>query len=104
MSEAFQFINQSGYKPETVLTFSDMQSWMQCGGTEPEVLKLQKQAKTKLVYVNLQPYGDTQMYDKYGVLNIAGWSENVFDIITDFVNEKVTDFIQVVNKIQLTNE
>ena len=101
MSAAFEFIVNANNKPNSVLTFSDMQSWMDCGETEPKVLQLQKHHKTKFVYVNLQPYCDTQMYDKHGVLNIAGWNENVFDIITDFVNEKVTDFVQVVNEIEL---
>lgn len=35
------------------------------------------------IVCNLKQYGSTSVFDKsQGIINIAGWSENIFDVIT----------------------
>jgi 60 kDa SS-A/Ro ribonucleoprotein len=41
----------------------------------------------KLVLVDIQPYASTQMHDRADVLNVGGFSDAVFDIVSLFAND-----------------
>ena len=38
----------------------------------------------KLVLIDIQPYGSTQMHERTDVLNVGGFSDSVFDVISLF--------------------
>ncbi len=40
--------------------------------------------KAKLVCIDLQPYGTTQAADRDDVLNVGGFSDQVFDLLAAF--------------------
>jgi 60 kDa SS-A/Ro ribonucleoprotein len=44
----------------------------------------QRNPSAKLVLVDIQPYGSTQMHERADVLNVGGFSDGVFDVISLF--------------------
>ncbi|WP_394835838.1 TROVE domain-containing protein [Pendulispora rubella] len=40
--------------------------------------------KARLVLIDIQPYASTQMHDRDDVLNVGGFSDSVFDVISTF--------------------
>jgi 60 kDa SS-A/Ro ribonucleoprotein len=39
----------------------------------------------KLVLIDIQPYGSTQVSERADVLNVGGFSDSVFDVVSLFV-------------------
>jgi len=38
----------------------------------------------RLVLIDLQPYATTQVVDRQDILNIGGFSDHVFEVVSDF--------------------
>ena len=84
-------LNAAGVAPDLVIFVSDNQSWVDArhGGqatammAEWAKLKARNRA-AKLVCIDIQPYGTTQAAEREDVLNIGGFSDQVFDQIADF--------------------
>ena len=45
--------------------------------------------EAKLVCIDVQPYGTTQAMDRGDVLNVGGFSDQVFDVIAGFCESGV---------------
>jgi 60 kDa SS-A/Ro ribonucleoprotein len=78
--------------PDLVIILSDNQSWMdarQSGATQTlrewQALKA-RNPQAKLVCIDLQPYTNTQIPEQADVLNIGGFSDQVFEIVAAFAN------------------
>jgi len=57
--------------------------------------------RAKLVLIDLQPYATTQVENRDDVLNVGGFSDSVFDVVSSFVGnatggEGFLDAIQAV--------
>ncbi|MEH7829401.1 vWA domain-containing protein [Gemmobacter denitrificans] len=85
-------LNAAGLAPDLVIFVSDNQSWMDAnrGGQATAMMSEWTRLKTrnraaKLVCIDLQPYGTTQAAERRDVLNIGGFSDQVFEQIADFV-------------------
>lgn len=84
-------LNAARVAPDLVIFVSDNQSWVdgRRGGqgtammAEWTRLKARNRA-AKLVCIDIQPYGTTQAAEREDVLNIGGFSDQVFDQIADF--------------------
>lgn len=84
-------LNTARAAPDLVIFVSDNQSWVDArqGGqatammAEWAKLKARNRA-AKLVCIDIQPYGSTQAAERTDVLNIGGFSDQVFDQIADF--------------------
>lgn len=84
-------LNVGRVTPDLVIFVSDNQSWVDAnrGGqgtammAEWTKLKARNRA-AKLVCIDIQPYGTTQACEREDVLNIGGFSDQVFDQIADF--------------------
>lgn len=84
-------LNTRREAPDLVIFVSDNQSWMDAnrGGQATAMMaewtKLKARNKAaKLVCIDIQPYGATQAAEREDVLNIGGFSDQVFDQIADF--------------------
>lgn len=96
-----------------VIVVSDMQSWMapfssetrRWGGTglAAEWEKFRKRNKgAKLIGINVTGSdGTVQTVDAPDVLNIAGFSDSVFDVIERFVHQDAAHFVDVVNEVEI---
>jgi 60 kDa SS-A/Ro ribonucleoprotein len=89
-SAPLRWLNARGEAPDVVVFVSDNQSWSDfypdLTGTrmEEEWQRLRgRNPKAKLVLVDVQPYSSTQAA-RDDVLNVGGFSDAVFDVITAF--------------------
>jgi 60 kDa SS-A/Ro ribonucleoprotein len=93
-SAPLRWLNARGEAPDVVVFVSDNQSWSDFGqrraGTRmaEEWQRLRgRNPKAKLVLIDVQPYGTTQdggNAKRDDVLNVGGFSDAVFDVVTAF--------------------
>ena len=58
--------------------------------------------KAKLIGIDLgSDDGTVQVGDTPNVLNIPGFSDSVFDVVSRFVNEDSAHFTKVINEVEL---
>ncbi len=81
-------LNGQGVAPDLVIFVSDNESWMgphrHTTGMMAEWTKLKARNRAaKLVCIDIQPYATTQAPERDDVVNIAGFSDAVFDQLAD---------------------
>jgi 60 kDa SS-A/Ro ribonucleoprotein len=83
-------LNKRRAEGDLVIYVSDNQSWVDAGGGRgTETMRQwnafkQRNPRARLVCVDLQPYGTTQAKEREDVLNIGGFSDQVFDLVAEF--------------------
>jgi len=103
----FQFLNNGKIKVDNIILVSDNESWSGYGGrgdTCAEWCKYSaKYRNAKLVNIDIQPYGTTQVPDIKGkVMNIGGWSDTVFAIMAEFFKRDPSmNFVGVIESVEL---
>jgi len=108
-----RYLNSVGWKGDAVVYVSDNQSWLRQagdaygyygGGTEMakewEIYR-KRNRNAKLVCIDIQPYGDTQVPDGSNCLNIGGFTDSVWPVIENFVSGSKANFVDVVKATQL---
>ncbi|MCS7304690.1 MAG: TROVE domain-containing protein [Thermoguttaceae bacterium] len=91
---------------------SDTESWVGVGREDsPAVMtewenfrKIQRAhgiQNPKLICINLQPYTTTQASDRTDILNIAGFSDAVFEVVSAFLADDQARFVREVEAIDL---
>ncbi len=57
----------------------------------------------KLVCIDLQPYGSTQAPDRDDVLNVGGFSDQVFEVVAEFLKggQGQDHWARVIEEVQL---
>jgi 60 kDa SS-A/Ro ribonucleoprotein len=100
-------------KADVVIYVSDNQSWVGAGGprfggriaTGMEAAWQQVSAlnpQCKLICIDVQPYETTQVMDANTVLNIGGFSDNVFKVIKAFCESKdANHWVEEIDAIKL---
>lgn len=80
--------------PDLVVILSDNQSWIDTrrGGASETLVQWdairRHNPRAKLVCVDLQPYANTQAPSGHDVMNVGGFSDQVFDAIAAFANRE----------------
>ena len=86
-------LNRRKSEVDTVIYVSDNQSWIDTSqgswrrGTETMNEWTQVKArspKARMVCVDVQPYGSTQAPNRQEILNVGGFSDAVFKVISQF--------------------
>lgn len=94
---------------DTVVLFSDNQSWIDKrhhGATETlrqwALLKW-RNPQARLVCIDLQPYGNTQVLDREDVLNVGGFGDSVFDVMASFATNRFDTghWVDAIEQVQL---
>jgi 60 kDa SS-A/Ro ribonucleoprotein len=111
-------------KPKLIIMASDNESWYLNGGTwhnyywrthgpsmgvhtkpttvAEEWVKYRRAVPdARLVCIDLVPSTTTQAKDTDRVLNIGGWSDSVWDVITKFANGEHENFVATINSVSL---
>jgi 60 kDa SS-A/Ro ribonucleoprotein len=60
-----------------------------------------KEANPKLVCIDLQPYQTVQAYERADIMNIGGFSDSVFNVISAFLADNNQRFVAEVDAIEL---
>lgn len=90
-SEALAYVNRKAGKGDLVIYVSDNESWVNSGryrstGTMEEWKKFKaRNPKAKMVCIDVTPNASTQAYDRDDILNVGGFSDQVFEVINKFV-------------------
>lgn len=89
-------LNTAGVAPDLVIFVSDNQSWVdgrqggQATAMMAEWTKLKaRNGAAKLVCIDIQPYGTSQVAEREEVLNIGGFSDAVFDQVAAFAEGRM---------------
>ena len=107
-----ELLVRQGCAPDTLVVLSDNQSWIRCqSGSESEVARYWRQLQqanpqAKMVCVDLQPYSNTQIRSDARVLNVGGFSDEVFAVIADFSADRYggDHWVQRIEEIRLDQE
>lgn len=85
-----EMLVRQGFAPDNIIVLSDNQSWMRHSeGRDTEAMnywrRLQRaNPQARMVCVDLQPYSNTQLRSDARVLNVGGFSDDVFNVIAEF--------------------
>ncbi len=55
----------------------------------------------KLVCIDIQPYGSSQAPERDDILNIGGFSDAVFNVVSSFLSNDKTRFVREVESVEL---
>ena len=89
-SAPLKMLNMRKAKGDLVVYISDNESWVDAKGSRgTETMRQwnafkQRNPKARMVCIDIQPYGTTQAYDRSDILNIGGFSDNVFTVVSEF--------------------
>jgi 60 kDa SS-A/Ro ribonucleoprotein len=94
-SAPLEFLNKQRASGELVIYVSDNESWVDAphygrfGGSATETMKewghfKNRNPKARMVCIDIQPYGTVQAKERGDILNIGGFSDQVFEVIAEF--------------------
>ena len=94
-SAPVRLLNQRKAMADLIIFVSDNESWVDAGqgrGTatmaEWQEFKA-RNPQARLVCIDLQPYGTTQAKERKDILNIGGFSDQVFEVISEFAADRL---------------
>lgn len=113
-SAPLSLMNEKNVKADLVIYISDYESWMDSRGnsagysrgtgmmTQWKAFK-RSNPRAKLVCIDIVPQKTIQAPDSGDILNIGGFSDNVWSVINDFVGGRLNadHWVGVIEKIQL---
>lgn len=93
-SAPLRHLNRRGAKGDLVVFISDNMSWVDYGRVSTKMAEewarfRSKNPNAKLVLIDIQPYGSTQVQDDAHVLNVGGFSDSVFDVVSLFAKNEL---------------
>lgn len=102
-------LNESKAMVDLVIFISDNESWMDVSaGRGTETMRqwslLKKRCpRARMVCIDIQPYGTVQAVDQEDILNVGGFSDQVFDIIGGFAEhgQGAEHWVELINKVEL---
>lgn len=94
-SAPLRFLNKRRAKGDLVIYVSDNESWVDAphygpfGGSATETMKewanfRHRNPEARMVCIDIQPYGTVQAKERPDILNIGGFSDQVFEVISEF--------------------
>ncbi len=94
---------------DLVVFISDNQSWVDAGAgrgtaTMHEWQSFRKRnPKARLVCIDVQPYGTTQAAERQDILNVGGFSDQVFEVIREFAAGRLNadHWVGVIESVEL---
>jgi len=96
-SAPLKLLNERKERADLVVYVSDNESWVDRphgNATETlrqwQVLKA-RCPKAKMVCIDIQPYGTTQAPDREDILNVGGFSDQVFTLLAQFAKGELKD-------------
>jgi 60 kDa SS-A/Ro ribonucleoprotein len=100
-------LNARRAKGELVVIVSDNQSWIDADSARGTATMREWNAfrsrnpNARLVLIDLQPYATTQAVDRRDILNVGGFSDHVFEVVSDFAAGRLhsDDWVGKINSV-----
>jgi 60 kDa SS-A/Ro ribonucleoprotein len=109
-------LNKRKAKGDLLIYVSDNESWVDTprhgwfGGSTTETLKQwaqfkQRNPQARLVCIDIQPYATTQAKEREDILNIGGFSDQVFELIAEFAAGRLNadHWVGVIERLRVDN-
>lgn len=108
-SAPLAWLNKQKSEVDMVIFVSDNQSWMDNRGHGASetmrqwAMVKQRNPHAKLVCIDIQPYAHSQAAEQEDILNIGGFSDEVFNLLGLFANNQLSagHWIEVINQVSL---
>ena len=108
-SAPLALLNRRQAKADLVVYVSDNESWVDArGGRGTETMRewtvfKQRNPAARLACIDVQPYGTVQAVERDDILNIGGFSDQVFDVISEFASGALNadHWIGVIDSVSL---
>jgi 60 kDa SS-A/Ro ribonucleoprotein len=107
-------LNRQKAAGDVLIYVSDNESWIDTpahgrfGGSGTETMRQWNEFKSrnpaaKLVCIDIQPYAHTQAKERPDILNIGGFSDTVFDVVSEFSKGTLNaeHWVGVIEKVEL---
>ena len=107
-------LNRNRSKGDVLIYVSDNESWIDTpvhgrfGGSGTETMKQWNEFKSgnrdaKLVCIDIQPYGHTQAAERADILNVGGFSDQVFALVSAFAAGTMDagHWVEVIEKVEI---
>lgn len=93
-SEPLQWLNARGMEADLVIYVSDNQSWVDARNGPTEMMRQwgafkSRNGAAKLVCIDIQPNGTTQTPEQSDVLNVGGFSDEVFEVVNAYADGRL---------------
>src|SRR6185503_5690903 len=100
-SAPLEFLNQRRAHGDLVIYVSDNESWIDAphygrfGGSATQTMKewasfRRRNPEARMVCIDVQPYGTVQAKERADILNIGGFSDQVWDVIAEFARGELS--------------
>lgn len=114
-SAPLQELNKRNAKGDLIIMVSDNQSWYQwqnagytfqrsnsTGMAAEWAIFKKRNPNAKLINIDIQPCGTAQVSDDKSILNIGGFSDNVWNVVEAFTSSNgATHWTDVISKVEL---
>ena len=113
-SAPLAFLNKRSAQGDLVIYVSDNESWVDAphygrwGGSATATMKewsnfRNRNREARMVCIDVQPYATVQAKERRDILNIGGFSDQVFDLIAEFANGRLNanHWIGVIENYQI---
>ncbi len=104
-------LNQHKSPADLLIYVSDNESWMDSNHSWNSGTETMKQwnefksrnAQAKLVCIDIQPYSHTQAQERADILNVGGFSDQVFTLVSEFANGTLSaeHWVGVIEKVEI---
>jgi 60 kDa SS-A/Ro ribonucleoprotein len=113
-SAPLALLNRRKAQGDLVIYVSDNESWIDApnygrfGGEATETMKQWAEFKrrsphARMVCIDIQPYGTVQAQEREDILNVGGFSDQVFELIAEFAAGRLNDdhWVGVIEAVEL---
>jgi len=108
-SAPIEKLNSRRATGDLVIFVSDNQSWVDAGGSRgTATLRAwnafrQRNPQARLVCIDVQPYGTTQAAERDDILNVGGFSDSIFEVVSEFACGRLNadHWIGVIESVEL---
>lgn len=104
-------LNKAKASGDLIIYVSDNESWIDSNrqwNSGTETMKQWNEFKSrnkdaKLVCIDIQPYAHTQAQERQDILNVGGFSDQVFNLVSEFANGNMSadHWVGVIEKVEL---
>jgi 60 kDa SS-A/Ro ribonucleoprotein len=100
-------LNAEAASVDLVIIVSDNESWVDAAkGWATTTMRewdriVRRNPAARLVCIDIQPHGTTQASGRPEILNVGGFSDEVFDVVARFASGEVRDWVGIINALEV---